>query len=113
MSGYSDLQHTSSIDSLRIGNVKATAICDSLGRVIVTNVTGGTQPYMYSLDDSGTGQSNSHLPVKAGNHTATVTDAKGCEVKRTLLPWRTDAMVRKSEQTMAKPIAIQAMCWLS
>jgi len=68
-------------DSLRIGNVKATATCDSLGRVIVTNVTGGTQPYMYSLDDSGNGTSNSHLPAKAGNHTATVTDAKGCEVK--------------------------------
>ena len=48
------------------------------GPSIVTNVTGGEQPYEYSLDSGPYGPSGEFTDLSIGTHTVAVRDASGC-----------------------------------
>ncbi|GAA4444934.1 hypothetical protein GCM10023188_47440 [Pontibacter saemangeumensis] len=50
----------------------------SNGALTITGVTGGTAPYIYSLDGSAFQQSTTFAALAAGSHTITVKDANGC-----------------------------------
>ena len=48
------------------------------GRINITGVTGGTDPYTYSIDGGNYGGSTSFNNLPAGQHTIDVRDANGC-----------------------------------
>ncbi|WP_276498210.1 gliding motility-associated C-terminal domain-containing protein [Pontibacter litorisediminis] len=50
----------------------------SNGSIAVGKVSGGTAPYMYSLDNTSFQSGLTFEGVRAGNHTVTVKDANGC-----------------------------------
>ncbi|WP_299703696.1 gliding motility-associated C-terminal domain-containing protein [uncultured Pontibacter sp.] len=58
--------------------VSAATCGDAAGEVVVTEVTGGTAPYAYSLDGTNFSSSATLANVAAGSYTLTVKDAKGC-----------------------------------
>ncbi|HEY3387379.1 MAG TPA: gliding motility-associated C-terminal domain-containing protein, partial [Saprospiraceae bacterium] len=51
---------------------------DTSGQITIANVTGGTPPYMYSLDGSLPQSSPVFTGIMAGNYTIAVVDANGC-----------------------------------
>ncbi|WP_180336346.1 T9SS type B sorting domain-containing protein [Pontibacter ramchanderi] len=58
--------------------VSAATCGDKAGEVTVTEVTGGTAPYTYSLDGTNFSASATLENVAAGSYTLIVKDAKGC-----------------------------------
>ncbi|WP_076670043.1 gliding motility-associated C-terminal domain-containing protein [Pontibacter indicus] len=58
--------------------VSAAACGNAAGEVKVTEVTGGTAPYTYSLDGTNFSASATLANVAAGSYTLIVKDAKGC-----------------------------------
>ncbi len=56
--------------------------CSANGKITI-NRTGGTSPYLYSLDSIHYYSSNVFSNLKAGTYTAYVKDAKGCTAKLT------------------------------
>ncbi len=61
------------VDITNVNNVNCTG--EATGDITI-NVTGGTQPYTYSWNNSATSQNLTD--VNAGSYTVTVTDASGC-----------------------------------
>ncbi|WP_029035220.1 LamG-like jellyroll fold domain-containing protein [Salinimicrobium terrae] len=51
------------------------------GVITAGNITGGTAPYSYSLDNSNFTSNTTFENVSAGNHTIFVTDANGCALQ--------------------------------
>lgn len=58
--------------------VSAATCGEKAGEVVVTEVTGGTAPYTYSLDGTNFSASATLANVAAGSYTLIVKDAKGC-----------------------------------
>lgn len=50
---------------------------------VVLNATGGSSPYLYSLDGGVFGTNNSFTNLAVGQHTATVMDNSGCAISET------------------------------
>lgn len=50
-----------------------------VGNNVSVNATGGTPPYMYSLDGGSFQASNIFIAISGGTHTVLVTDSNGCE----------------------------------
>ncbi|AKD03542.1 hypothetical protein PKOR_10875 [Pontibacter korlensis] len=72
-----EVGHVAGPSGLELATVSAT--CGSAnGEIRVSNVTGGTAPYVYALDEGGFQTSAVFSEVTAGNHTITVKDANGC-----------------------------------
>ena len=67
-------------EKLKINTVRATEICpgSDAGRIIVENVTGGTKPYSYSLNQSTAYVASPSLKAGIGTHIAYVKDANAC-----------------------------------
>ncbi|MCX2742378.1 gliding motility-associated C-terminal domain-containing protein [Mangrovivirga sp. M17] len=70
--------------ALAIGSIDATdATCNgaSDGTITINNVTGGTAPYEYSIDNGATFQTtNSFAGISAGTYNVIVQDANGCTI---------------------------------
>lgn len=61
--------------------INAPAICDGLDNgTINTMVSGGVQPYKYSLNNSSWLSSGAFTQMGAGNYNMAVQDANGCEI---------------------------------
>jgi len=69
-------------DPLELTLAATTLICDGGTTDITANVTGGTDPYTYSIN--GTAQSSNIFNVNGGTYTILVTDANGCEDTETI-----------------------------
>ncbi|MCJ8166071.1 gliding motility-associated C-terminal domain-containing protein [Pontibacter sp. E15-1] len=61
----------------------ATTCGDSNGQLTITDVTGGTAPYLYSKDGVNFQRSAVFTSLAAGQHTITAKDNKGCTFVKT------------------------------
>jgi gliding motility-associated-like protein len=52
------------------------------GSISISNVSGGTAPYLYTIDGSAFQSTTTFAAIAAGEHTITVKDANGCTVVR-------------------------------
>ncbi|GAA4313653.1 gliding motility-associated C-terminal domain-containing protein [Nibribacter koreensis] len=59
---------------------KASTCGTSNGELTVTEVTGGTAPYVYSLNGSNFQTEATFMAMAAGEHTVTVKDVNGCVI---------------------------------
>ncbi|WP_192811663.1 SBBP repeat-containing protein [Pontibacter sp. BAB1700] len=57
---------------------------DSNGQIVVSNVTGGTGTYQYSLNNGSFQNSNSFANLAAGEYIVSVRDGKGCVATQTI-----------------------------
>jgi gliding motility-associated-like protein len=77
-----DAQHLRDTVDVIVGNhclqvsvVSVDATCGVANGVITVTASGGTAPYLYSIDGSGFGNSNRFISLPPGNYTITVKDA--------------------------------------
>ncbi len=61
-----------------IAELTAPYTCTSNGTITVTNVTGGTPPYMYSIDGVNFQTSSVFTDLTPGTYTVTIRDANDC-----------------------------------
>ncbi|GGK63526.1 hypothetical protein GCM10011405_09430 [Rufibacter glacialis] len=66
-----------------VASARASTCGNSNGELIVTDVTGGTAPFTYRLNNGAFQASASFAALAAGNHTLTVKDANGCTFSKT------------------------------
>ena len=67
------------LDSPVVGEGGTNILCAGDTGTIDVTASGGTAPYLYSLDGGTTTQTSATFEVLAGTHTVTVIDANGCE----------------------------------
>ena len=67
------------LDSPVVGVGGTNILCAGETGTIDVTATGGTAPYIYSIDGGVTTQTEPTFTVTAGTHTITVIDANGCE----------------------------------
>lgn len=76
--GFTDTVHVAVPDScLVISSTTKNSTCSNSNGSITVNVSGGSQPYQYSIDGTSFQSSNIIGNLKAGNHIITVKDASG------------------------------------
>jgi gliding motility-associated-like protein len=66
-----------------VSGTNPTACGTDNGTITVSNASGGTQPYSYSLDGVVYQSSNTFSGQRAGSYTVYIRDAKGCEITST------------------------------
>ncbi len=59
--------------------------CDLPNGTVTASVTGGTEPYMFTLNGGGAQASNVFSEVSNGPNTVSVTDVEGCHSERNVL----------------------------
>ena len=67
------------LDSPTVGVGGTNILCAGDTGTINVTPSGGTAPYIYSIDGGATTQTEPTFEVTAGTHTVTVIDANGCE----------------------------------
>ncbi|OAV44203.1 gliding motility-associated C-terminal domain-containing protein [Lewinella sp. 4G2] len=88
--GCEDLVRTTvdSVIGLRLDSVVPFAICTETGGVLATNVSGGTSPYVYGLENETGGLDSDVAVAAAGDYVVTVADANGCTVTSEMVTLR-------------------------
>ncbi len=69
------------------------------GSITVGNMSGGTPPYTYSLDNTNFVSDTSFSGLEAGNYTIFVTDANGCAMQKTISVGQPELMTADLSRT--------------
>ncbi|WP_159439829.1 T9SS type B sorting domain-containing protein [Pontibacter lucknowensis] len=67
-----------------VAEAESSTCGDSNGQIVVSNVTGGTGTYQYSLNNGSFQNSNSFANLAAGEYIVSVRDGKGCVATQTI-----------------------------
>ncbi|MGL1888091.1 MAG: hypothetical protein OCD76_16365 [Reichenbachiella sp.] len=73
-------------DGVNLDDLLTTdAGCNSSEGIIEILASGGTEPYLYSIDNGGTQESNIFLGLESGDHNVSIEDQDGCAVTQNVV----------------------------
>lgn len=79
-----EVTRAADIEDLMVTLIDPTCYNDRDGRIVIDSVTGGAEPFVYSLDDAPYSANTELISLESGEYSLRVQDVNGCEFETTV-----------------------------